>query len=273
MRKWSQFLQKPKTMIGFVILAIMIFLAIMAPVFCPGNSIYSVGSPLLAPSAEFPFGTDNMGADVFAMVLWGGRVSILIAFGAAGISLVIGIVLGAISGYIGGVVDDALSRIFELFYIIPRTFLVIIMVAVFGSSIELVTLIIGLTIWPSNAKIMRAQVLTLKRRGYVDAARVAGAGKMEILWSHIIPNGIGPILSNSTLQMAQAVLTEASISFLGLGDPNLASWGKILQAGQKHISSAPWLVVIPGLFIALLILSFNFISDSLHSTLNAKTWE
>ena len=273
MKKFKQFLSRRKTIVGLSILLILLIFSLLSPILRPGNPLFSVSAPLQRPSAEFPFGTDNTGADVLAMLLWGGRVSMMIAFGAAGISLIIGIILGAISGYIGGVVDDILSRFFELFYIIPRTFLVILMVAVFGSSIHLVTIIIGLTIWPSNAKIMRAQVLTLKSRGYVDAAKVAGVGRMEILRTHIIPNGIGPILSNSTLQMAQAVLTEASISFLGLGDPNLASWGKVLQAGQKHISTAPWLVIIPGMCIAVLILSFNFLSDSLHSVLNTKTWE
>ncbi len=273
MSKWKIFITKPKTILGIIILLVLLAFAMLAPVICPGNPLYSVGSPLQKPSKDHPFGTDNLGADVFAQVLWGSRVSMLIAFGAAGISLIIGIALGAISGYVGGITDDVLSRTFELFYIIPRTFLVILMVAVFGSSIHLIVLIIGLTIWPSNAKIMRGQVLTLKNRGYVDAAVVAGGKRFSVLWKHIIPNGIGPILSNSTLQMAQAVLTEASISFLGLGDPNLASWGKILQAGQKHISSAPWLVIIPGLFIATMILSFNFISDSLHRTLSSKSYD
>lgn len=270
MKKLKIFLQNKQTIIGLILLSVLMICAILAPKISPGMPLFSVGAPIQKPNPEFIFGTDNMGRDVLAMVIWGSRVSMVFAFGAAGISLIIGVVLGAISGYIGGVVDDILSRFFEIFYIIPRTFLIILMVAIFGSSITLMVIIVGVTIWPSNAKIMRAQVLTLKSRSYVHAAEVAGSGKLKILFKHIVPNGIGPVLSNSTLQMAQAVLTEASLSFLGLGDPTVASWGKILQSGQSHISSAPWLVIIPGIVIALMLLAFNLIGTALHSTLNVK---
>lgn len=270
MKKFKQFMKEPQTIAGLVILSVILILAIFAPVLCPGNPLFSVGRPMQAPNAEFWMGTDNMGRDVWAMVVWGSRVSVLFAFGASFLSLIIGIVMGAISGYVGGIVDDLMCRFFELFYIIPRTFLIILMVAIFGSSIGLMVLIVGVTIWPSNAKLMRAQVLMLKNRGYVQAAEVAGGKKLSILFKHIVPNGIGPVLSNSTLQMAQAVLTEASLAFLGLGDPNKASWGLILNAGQKHISSAPWLVIFPGLILALLLLAFNLLGTSLHKTLNVK---
>ena len=205
MKKAKTFLKDPQSIIGLIILAVMLVMAIFAPVICPGNPIFSVGVPLQAPGGEFLLGTDYLGRDVWAMLVWGSRVSIIFAFGASLLSLLVGIVLGALSGYIGGWLDDLMCRIFELFYIIPRTFLVILMVAFFGSSISLMVIIVGLTIWPSNAKIMRAQVLTLKRRGYVQAADVAGGSKLGILFRHIVPNGMGPVLSNSVLQMAQAV--------------------------------------------------------------------
>lgn len=270
MKRLKMFLRDPQTIIGLVILSVIIAVALLAPLICPGKPLFSVGSPMQAPGGDHPFGTDHMGRDVFAMMVWGSRVSVVFAFGAALLSLVIGVVLGALSGYIGGVFDDLMCRFFELFYIIPRTFLVILMVAIFGSSIGLMVLIVGITIWPSNAKIMRAQVLTLKNRGYVQAAEVAGGRKLKVLFRHIVPNGIGPVLSNSTLQMAQAVLTEAGLSFLGLGDPSKASWGLILNAGQKHISSAPWLIIIPGVALALMLLAFNLLGTSLHKTLNVK---
>lgn len=270
MKKLKSFLCNPQTIIGLIILAIMLTLSILAPVICPGNPLFSVGRPLQAPGGDYLMGTDYLGRDVWAMLVWGSRVSIIFAFGASLLSLVIGIVLGALSGYIGGWLDDLMCRTFELFYIIPRTFLVILMVAFFGSSIGLMVLIVGITIWPSNAKIMRAQVLTLKRRGYVQAADVAGGTRLGILFRHIVPNGMGPVLSNSVLQMAQAVLTEASLSFLGLGDPNAASWGMILNAGQKHINTAPWLVIYPGIALALLLLAFNLIGTALHKALNVK---
>ena len=255
MKKLKSFLTNPQTVTGLVILVIMLGLAALAP----------VGKPLQAPGGDFIMGTDYLGRDVWAMLVWGSRISIIFAFGASLLSLIVGIVLGALSGYIGGWFDDLMCRIFELFYIIPRTFLVILMVAFFGSSVGLMVIIIGITIWPSNAKIMRAQVLTLKSRGYVQAGNVAGGTKLGILFKHIVPNGMGPVL-----QMAQAVLTEASLSFLGLGDPNRASWGLILNAGQKHINSAPWLVIYPGIALALLLLAFNLIGTALHKTLNVK---
>lgn len=270
MKKFKSFITNPQTIIGSVILLMMAVFAVLAPVICPGNPLFSVARPLMAPCKQYLMGTDYLGRDVWAMLVWGSRVSIIFAFGASFVSLVIGIVLGAISGYIGGWFDDLLCRIFELFYIIPRIFLVILMVAFFDSSIGLMVIIVGLTIWPSNAKIMRAQVLTLKRRGYVQAAEVAGGSRLGILFRHIVPNGMGPVLSNSILQMAQAVLTEASLSFLGLGDPNKASWGLILNAGQKHINTAPWLIIYPGIALALLLLAFNLIGTALHKTLNVK---
>lgn len=270
MKKLKSFLKNPQTIVGFAILTVMVLLAVFAPVICPGNPLFSAGKPLQAPNQEFFMGTDYLGRDVWAMLVWGSRISILFAFGASLLSLIVGIVLGALSGYIGGWLDDLMCRVFELFYIIPRTFLVILMVAFFGSSVWLMVLIIGITIWPSNAKIMRAQVLTLKSRGYVQAGNVAGGTRLGILFKHIVPNGMGPVLSNSILQMAQAVLTEASLSFLGLGDPNKASWGLILNAGQKHINSAPWLIIYPGIALALLLLAFNLIGTALHKTLNVK---
>lgn len=270
MKKFRTFIKDPQAIIGIIILIAMLAIAALAPVICPGNPLFSVGRPLQAPGGDFPMGTDFLGRDVWAMVVWGSRISIIFAFGASFLSLVIGIVLGALSGYIGGWIDDLLCRIFELFYIIPRTFLVILMVALFGSSVGLMVLIVGLTIWPSNAKIMRAQVLTLKTRGYVQASEVAGQRRLGTLFLHIVPNGIGPVLSNSIMQMAQAVITEASLSFLGLGDPNKASWGVILNAGQRHISTAPWLVIYPGIALALLLLAFNLIGTALHKALNVK---
>ena len=269
--KRLRLLSKDKfAVIAVVVLFLLVLVALFAPIISPGNPLHSVGAPIQPPSEAHWFGTDQMGRDVFSMVVWGSRVSLTFALGAAGVSLVIGVILGALSGYIGGVFDDILSRIFEIFYVIPVTFLIILMVAIFGSNISLMVVVVGLTIWPTNARIMRAQVLSLKNRTYVHAADVAGSSKMKILFLHIVPNGIGPILTNSMLQMAQAVLIEASLSFLGLGDPSLASWGKILQSGQSHISSAPWLVIIPGIVIAVMLLSFNLFANALERNFDVK---
>lgn len=258
------------TTIGFTIVGVLLCLALFAPVLSPGNPLFSVAKPMQPPSAEHLLGTDHTGREVLAMMIWGSRVSLLFAFGAAGISLVVGTFLGALSGYFGGAFDDVLSRLFEVFYVIPRLFLIILIVAIFGSHLWMVVAVVGATIWPSNARIMRAQVLSLKKRGYAQAAVVSGASHPQVLFGHIVPNGIGPVLANSSLQMAYAVLTEAGLSFLGLGDPNVASWGQLLYWGQSYISSAPWMVVFPGITIALLMLAFHLLGGTLQQRMNPR---
>ena len=256
--------------IGIALLAVMVFFAAIAPLLYPDNPLFSNAMPMELPSWDYPLGTDHTGRDITAMMVWGTRVSLLFAFGAAGISLIFGTILGAISGYYGGIVDDVMSRTFEIFNIVPRLFLIILIVAVFGSNIWLTVAVIGLTLWPSNARIMRAQVLTLKQRGYAHAAIVSGAGPLTVLFSHIVPNGIGPVLANSTLQMAYAVLTEAGLAFLGLSDPNVASWGQVLYWGQGFIASAPRMVIVPGLAIALLLMSFHLIGNTLQERIDPR---
>ncbi len=246
-------------LLGLTILGITLALAAFASRLYPGDPLFANAPPMQAPSWAYPCGTDYSGRDVLAMLVWGTRVSLLFAFGAAGISLGVGVTLGAVSGYFGGLLDDTLSRLFEMFYIIPRLFLIILIIALFGSHLWMTVVIVGATIWPSNARIMRAQVLTLKRRGYAQAAIVSGGSHWQVLFGHIVPNGIAPVLANSVLQMAYAVLTEAGLAFLGLGDPNVASWGQVLFWGQSYISSAPWMVIFPGIALALLLLSFQLL--------------
>ena len=245
--------------LGLAILAVTLALAALAGRLFPADPLFANAPPMQPPSWQYPCGTDYAGRNVLALLVWGTRVSLLFAFGAAGISLGAGVTLGAISGYFGGLVDDALSRLFEMFYIIPRLFLIILIIALFGSHLWMTVVIVGATIWPSNARIMRAQVLALKRRGYAQAAIVSGGSHLQVLFGHIVPNGIAPVLANSVLQMAYAVLTEAGLSFLGLGDPNVASWGQVLFWGQNYIASAPWMVIFPGAALALLLLSFQLL--------------
>jgi peptide/nickel transport system permease protein len=258
------------TWAGAIILVGAVALAIMAPWIYPGDPLDIDNPTFRPPSREYPMGTDHIGRDVLVMMVWGTRISMLFAFGAAGLSLVVGVLFGGLSGYFGGWLDDLLSRSFEVFIVIPRLFLIILVVAMFGTHLWLAVLVVGLTIWPSNARIMRAQVLSLKNREYVQAATVSGAGHLQVLFEHIVPNGIGPVLANSTLQMAYAVLTEAGLSFLGLGDPNTPSWGRILYAGQNYITSAPWLVIFPGVAIAALLVGLHLLGTSALHLLNPR---
>ncbi len=257
-------------LLGLCILGTIFLIAILSPLIAPGDPFRMDASPFLPPGPDHRLGTDNIGRDVFALMVHGTKVSLLFAFGAAGVSLVMGMFLGGIAGYYGGIIDDVISRLSDAFLIIPRLFLIIVIVALFGSQLWMVVFVIGATLWPANARIMRAQVMSLRGRGFVQAARVAGGSDGAIIFGQIAPNSLGPVLANSVLQMAYAVLTEASLAFLGLGDPNVPSWGQILHSGQNYLSSAPWLMIFPGLALAVLLLSLHLVGTALVEALNPK---
>jgi len=265
----ARFFAQPFAVAGLVLLGIVAAAAAFAPLIAPYDP-FALNRTLQPPGQPFWLGTDPLGRDVLSQIIWGGRVSLAFAFGAAALSLAVGVVAGAIPGYVGGVVDDIFSRFLETFLVIPRLFLIILIVALLGSNILFVIAVMGLTMWPSNAKIMRAQVLTIKKRGYVQAAIAAGVSPLPIIFRHVIPNGLAPVIANSTLQMAYAVLTEAGLSFLGLGDQNQISWGQILNAGQSYVRSAPWIVISPGLAIMTLLLGLHLVGDGVTRVLNPR---
>ena len=265
----ARFVAQPLAVAGLLLLAAVAGTAVLAPLIAPFDP-FELYPPLTQPGQSHWLGTDPLGRDVLSMIIWGGRVSLAFAFGAAGLSLALGVVMGAIPGYFGGILDDVFSRFFETFLVIPRLFLIILIVALLGSNILFVIAVMGLTMWPSNAKIMRAQVLSIKKRGYVQAAIAAGVSPFPIIFRHVVPNGLAPVIANSTLQMAYAVLTEAGLSFLGLGDPNQVSWGQILNAGQSYIRLAPWIVISPGVAIMVLLLGLHLVGDGVTRVLNPR---
>lgn len=265
----ARFLAQPFAVAGLFLLGIVAAAAVFAPLIAPYDP-FALNPPLQQPGPAHWLGTDPLGRDVLSQIIWGGRVSLAFAFGAAALSLAVGVVMGAIPGYLGGVVDDVFSRFLDTFLVIPRLFLIILIVALLGSNLLFVIAVMGLTMWPQNAKIMRAQVLTIKKRGYVQAAIAAGVSPLPIIFRHVIPNGLAPVIANSTLQMAYAVLTEAGLSFLGLGDPNQTSWGQILNAGQSYVRSVPWIVISPGLAIMTLLLGLHLVGDGVTRVLNPR---
>jgi peptide/nickel transport system permease protein len=267
---WPSLLAEADAKLGLVIIAAACLLAAVGPMLVPYDPFDISHRPMLPPSWDHPMGTDPLGRDVMSQLIVGTRVSLLFGAGAAGLALLVGIGVGALAGYVGGLIDEVLSRIVEIFLMIPTLFLLILVVAIFGTSLLFTAVIVGLTIWPSNARIMRAQVLSVKTRAYVTAVRGMGAPHGRVLLVHVIPNCLLPVLANSTLQVAFAILTEASLSFVGLGDPNVMSWGQMLQKGQVHIASAPWLITLPGLAIAALLTGFHLIGDSLNRVLNPR---
>ena len=252
----------PKLLWGLVFFAVILLLAVLAPVLSPYDPYYLSDDLLVAPlTGGHLLGTTYMGEDVLSMILYGGRTSLKIG---------IGVVLGALAGFFGGIADKLLTEVTNIFLMIPSFFLILIVVAMFGSSMFNVMVIIALTSWPSNARMMRAQVMSLKERTYVKSAQTIGESKGRILFHYIVPNGIYPIIANTTMNVAQAILTEASLSFLGLGDPNVVSWGQMIMSGKSYLVNGWWISLFAGLAIMLVVIVFYMIGDGLNYAMNPK---
>lgn len=241
------------------------------------------GKRLQAPSAEHPFGTDTVGRDILARTIYGGQISIMIGLTAMIVEVLLGVMIGALAGYFGGAIDSVLMRITEAIIVIPQIFLLLVMAKFFGGSLPNITifgrtlsgsvvviiLIIGLTSWPYLARIVRAEFLSLKENDFILAARATGTPTHEIIFRHILPNSIAPIIVAATLGVASAITSEAYISFLGLGvRPPTATWGNMLEGAYNYIENAWWLWVFPGFLIALIVLSINFLGDGLRDALD-----
>jgi peptide/nickel transport system permease protein len=241
---------------------------------------------LQAPSFEHPFGTDSIGRDVLARTIYGGQISLLIGLTAVLVETILGILVGALAGYYGGLVDSVLMRITEAMLNIPEIFLLIVMAKYFGGkipeldilgrsfsgSVIVIVLIIGFTSWMYLARIVRAQFLSLKENEFVLAARATGTRNFDIIFRHILPNSVAPIVVSATLGVANAILAEAYISFLGLGvQPPTATWGNMLDGANNYLESAPWLWFYPGLLILLTVLSINFLGDGLRDALDPRS--
>ena len=248
---WSSLRSRVALAASSLIILIAVVLAVAAPFLPLPDPSAMEAIPYTPPGAEHWLGTDNFGRDVFSRLVWGTQLALMVAIVSSAIASLLGIVLGSVAGYFGGTVDAVLSRSFDVFLLIPSFFLVLLIVALFGSGIGYTMLAIALTTWPRSARIMRAQVLSLKSRVYVQAARSAGASHLRTLLRHVVPNGLAPIVTDATILMGLAILTEAGLSFLGLGDQNAVSWGRMIFEGQRQLRLAPWMSFFPGL--ALLV--------------------
>jgi peptide/nickel transport system permease protein len=244
-------------------LALLVAVSVLTP-HVPLRSPFSMSfRPLQPPSSAHLFGTDDLGRDVFSRVLWGTRVSLLVGIASALIATVVGTIVGATAGFMGRWTDRVLMRMTDAVLILPTFVLILIVVAVFGAGIGVVILIIGLTSWPQTARVARAEFLSLREREFILAARSAGARDLRIMARHVLPNALPPIAVTATLRTGTAILTEASLGFLGASDANVISWGQLLLGAVQVMREAWWTVLFPGAAISLTILALNVLGDML----------
>jgi peptide/nickel transport system permease protein len=263
------FLRHPAGMTGLVLTLIVLVTGLLAEVISPGDPFRTAGDPLLAPSATHWMGTDNLGRDVFDAVVHGARTSIVVVLGVSVLASVIGLAVGILAGYRGGWVDDLLMRITELFQSVPRFFLVLLIVALFGAGLDNLIYVLALTSWPTLARVSRAEVLSVRDRTYVEAARSIGATDWRIALRHVLPNVLPTAMVVIALTGSRIILLEASLAFLGLGDPAVMSWGYLVSNAQRFLRVAWWMSVFPGLAIAITVLGINLMSDALNDVLAA----
>ncbi|MEO5826385.1 MAG: ABC transporter permease [Gemmatimonadales bacterium] len=256
--------------VGAGILLMLVGVAVLAPWLAPADPFAITGPGLSPPSAAHPFGTDALGRDLFSATLRGARVSLLVAATVAALVLAIGGAVGVIGGYAGGKVDAALTRVTEMFQVLPRFFLTIIVIALFGPGLDRIVLTLGLTSWPTLARVVRGETRALRGLGFLRAAEASGASPVRVLVREIIPNVLPAALVVVGLAVGQVLLLEASLGFLGLGDPEHVSWGSLAGQAQGFLRVAWWLPLFPGLAITAAVLGFNLLADALTEVLAGR---
>jgi len=268
----KKLLRNKFAVLGISIIALLILAAFFAPVLSPyGQSEQNLYQRLLPPSSEHFFGTDDLGRDVFTRMLFGSRISLAVGFISVFIILFIGTFLGIVSGYFGGKVDSVIMRFTDIILCFPTFFLILLIIAFLEPNIFNVMAVIGLTSWPGLARLVRAEVLSLKEREFISVAKMMGIDNLKIFAVHILPNIISPLMVYASLAIGGAILTESALSFLGLGvQPPMSSWGQILTAGKDYIYIAWWLSVFPGLAILITVLAFNLIGEAIRDVFDPK---
>lgn len=270
---WRRYSRNRAAAVGFVIVSFLGFVALFAPFISPQDPFrmdLTTGSIYQPPfaSVQHLFGTDQYGRDVLSRIIWGTRISLLVGIVSAAISAFVGILLGAISGFYGGKVDNIIMRVVDVFLTLPTFFLILSIAFIFGANVWNVIAIIGLTIWPSTARVVRAEFLSYREREFVKAARIIGASNAHIILKEILPNAIFVAIVNTSLQVAGAIMTEASLSFLGVGDANVISWGWMLNDSLKTFQVAWWIQLFAGAAISIAVVAFNILGDGLNDVLN-----
>lgn len=265
------FARNPSALAGVLLLAVILAVTIFGPMIMQADPFEIAGAPMTPPSADAMLGTDYLGRDVLTGMVYGGRATLLVGVVAAVLSMAIGLTVGALAGYYGGWIDETLMRITEFFQVLPTLLFAMVLVTLFSPSLATISVAIGVVSWPGTARLARGEFLRLKRREYVLAERVIGAGDARIIWRVILPNALAPLIVSATLAIGMAILFEAGLSFLGLGDPNIMSWGLMIGSNRPYILTAWWAVTLPGAAIFLTVLAVSLIGDGLNDALNPNS--
>jgi peptide/nickel transport system permease protein len=268
---WKIFKQNKLGVVGLIILLIFVFLAIFAPLLARFPSLTTgAGEAFLNPSFKHLLGTDNLGRDLYSELLFGARITLVVSFIAVITSTVVGVLFGSIAGYYGGFIDSILMRITEIFLVIPPIFLALVLVAIFGANITNMIIVISVLSWPQTARLVRAEILSLKERPYCKAAIATGASDFKIIFSELVPNTMTTIIVNLSLTQATAILIESALSFLGFGDSSMVSWGLMLNNAQEFFRQSWFMVFFPGMSIFLVVLSLNLLGEGLNDVFNPR---
>jgi peptide/nickel transport system permease protein len=282
---WRRFKKNKAALAGLVFIGAIVFMALFGPIIAryPPNYLASFieeGRIRVPPSSKYLFGTDYIGHDVFSQIVYGASSALYVGFGAAAIAMSLAIVVGLVSGYSGGLLDNLLMRLTEIFLVIPFLLILLVFLQVITTlapsgvgGLSMVTLVIGLFSWAANARIIRGEVLRVKQFEYIEAAKSLGASRSRIIFRHILPNVLHIVIVLTTLQIATAILVEAAVSFLGFGDPNSITWGQQLQGASEAVKEAWWEGVFPGFFITLLVLGFSLLGNGLRDALDPRLRE
>ncbi|HEX6141171.1 MAG TPA: ABC transporter permease [Geminicoccaceae bacterium] len=256
--------RKLPLVIGLVLLMPFAAAALLTGLLAPYDPMASVAAPFQPPSLSHPFGTDDLGRDLLSAIIAGARTSLTAGLAVAALSALIGTAVGVTAGFVGGWTDDLLMRLTEVVQVVPRFFVAILVAGLFGGSLTNLILVLGLMSWPGLARIVRAEALSLRAREFVQAAVALGGGPLWVIRRHVLPNAVRPILATLSLIVAGAILTEAGLSYLGLSDPNVVSWGRLIENAQAFLYRAWWLSVFPGLAIVLAIVAVTQVIDGLR---------
>jgi len=258
--------------VGTMLVAGVAIAALLAPVLAPGDPLALIGRPLIEPFTDwrFPLGTDRLGRDVLAELLHGARATLIVGGAAMLATLIVGIVIGTLAGFIGGTVDEALMRLADAFQSVPTFILALAFVSIAGPSLTSVVIAVSLGAWTAPARVLRAEILSLRRREFVDAYRVLGMAPLHIAFREVLPNALPPVITLAAVIVANAILVEAALSFLGLGNPNSVTWGAMIAEGRAVFRSAPFLSAIPGVAIVVTVLGVNLLGDAANDAINAR---